>query len=85
MIKASLTEVAGNKKLARGDLLRLAAAGHRRWSFRRSGVNTRLAYNLAVGIKKDRTPTANRLFGVCYLEARYAGFMRLAVLSRGLL
>lgn len=77
--------MASGKKLQKGDLTRLAAAGRRCWARRRSGVNSRLGYNLVVGVKKDRTPTAGRLFGVCYLEARYTGYMRLAVLSPRLL
>jgi len=63
----------------------MTISGQRQWVNRQSGINSRLSYNLASVIKKDRTPLSSRQYGVIYLEARVVGFLRLAVLSRNLL
>lgn len=83
-ILASITRVT-NTKFKKGDLVRLIVFGRRRAYLRRGGVLARLGYNGAIPLKKDGSPVATRIWGPVWLEARPAGYLRLAVLSRSLL
>ena len=82
---ASLTHLLPNRRLTKGDLTRVVICGRRQLVKRYSGINSSLGCNLGVGIKKDQTPVASRLYGQAYLELRYHGWLRLAVLARQLL
>ena len=83
-ILASISRV-NNTKFKKGDLVRLLVLGVRARSRRRSGIVSSLGYNGAIVLKKDGSPLATRLWGPVLLEARPAGYLRLAVLSRGIL
>lgn len=84
-VTASLTEVAPNRKLRRGDLAGLVVFGRVCRVTRRGGVTAQLGYNGVISLKKDGTPLATRVYGPVFLEARPAGYARLAVVARGLL
>lgn len=83
-VLASVTRT-GDRKVRRGDLVRLVVYGVRRRRPRRTGTVVRLGYNGVVNLKKDGTPVATRVYGPVYLEARHAGYARLAVVARGVL
>lgn len=84
VVLASLTSVSSHKKYKKGDLVKLVVIGTRRWSTRRSGVSSKLGYNGVIPVKKDNTPVATRVYGSVYLEARYTGYVRLALVSKNL-
>lgn len=84
-ILASLKVVTPNKKVKKGDLLQLVIFGTRKTVTRASGITSSLSYNGVISLKKDGTPVATRLYCPLYLEARHSGYMRLAVLSRGII
>jgi len=83
-ILASVTTV-NNTKFKKGDLIRLVVIGAVRPYRRKTGIVSFLGYNGAIALKKDGSPVASRLWGPVWLEARPAGYVRLAVLSRALL
>lgn len=82
-VLASLTRVVSRKKFKKGDLVQLVVFGSREWSRRRGGIHSRLGYNGVVALKKDGSPVGTRIYGPIYLEARHAGYLRVAVLARG--
>lgn len=79
----SVTRAAG--AVRRGDLVGVVVFGCRRRVHRRGGVVTRLGYNGVVLLKKDGAPAATRVYAPVYLEARHAGYARLAVVAAGVL
>lgn len=84
-ILASLTRVIALKKFQKGDLIQLVVFGTRQWSYRRGGVNSKLGYNGVVALKKDGSPVGTRIHGPILLEARHAGYLRVSLLSRGII
>jgi ribosomal protein L14 len=83
-VLASVTRT-GDPRTRRGDLVATVVFGVARPVRRRTGPGVRLGYNGVVTLKKDGTPAATRVYGPVYLEARVAGYARLAVVARGLL
>ena len=83
-ILASISRV-NNTKFKKGDLVRLLVLGSRVKHQRKSGIVSSLGYNGAIVLKKDGSPVGTRVWGPVVLEARPAGYLRLAVLSRGIL
>lgn len=83
-ILASISRV-NNTKFKKGDLVRLLTLGSRARHRRRGGIVSSLGYNGAIALKKDGSPVGTRLWGPVLIEARPAGYLRLAVLARGLL
>lgn len=78
------TAVGGAKRFHRGDLTGVVVCGRRAWAARRGGIASALGYNGVIPLKKDASPVATRVYGVVYLEARVAGYTRLAVLAKAL-
>ena len=84
-VLTSVTGCVGSKKFKRGDLVQMVVTGQRAYTVRRGGISSALGYNGVISLKKDGTPLATRVYTVVYLEARVAGYTRLAVLARALL
>lgn len=80
-IHASLTRVAPNKKVSRGDLARLLVFGTRRSRPRRTGTSAALTYNGAISLRKDGSPVGSKVFGPLWLEARWGGYSRVAAVA----
>jgi ribosomal protein L14 len=77
----SLTRV--TPRFRRGDLLGVVTVGDRAGVTRRGGIRSALGYNGVIPTKKDGSPVGTRVYGPTLLEARYHGYLRLAMLSRG--
>ena len=82
--RCAATAPGGAKRFHRGDLASVVVTGRRCWVTRRGGVGSSLGYNGVIPLKKDASPVATRVYGVVYLEARLAGYTRLAVLAKAL-
>lgn len=77
----SLTRV--TPRFRRGDLLGVVTIGDRRGTTRAGGIRSALGYNGVIPTKKDGSPVGTRIYGPTLLEARHYGYLRLAMLSRG--
>jgi ribosomal protein L14 len=77
----SLTRV--TPRFRRGDLLGVVTIGDRSGTVRRGGIRSALGYNGVIPTKKDGSPVGTRVYGPTLLEARHHGYLRLAMLSRG--
>lgn len=81
----SVTRAAPGGRFKRGDLTRVVTTVARAPARRAGGVHSWAAYNGVIPLKKDGSPLATRVYGAVYLEARPAGYTRLAALARALL
>jgi ribosomal protein L14 len=84
-VTASVTRVGPAGGTRRGDLVGLVVFGAARRLRRRTGTGVHLGYNGVIATRKDGAPTATRVYGPVYLEARHAGYARLAVVAKGVL
>ena len=80
-VLVSLTRV--TPRFRRGDLLTVVTIGCRKGHHRRGGVRSVLNYNGVIPTKKDGSPVGTRVYGPALLEARHHGYLRVAILSRG--
>ena len=81
-VLASVTRPAG-PRYRRGDLVQLVVTVRRRGWTRRGGVRSAGVYNGGIPLKKDGSPVGSRVYGAVYLEARHAGYTRLAAVAAG--